>query len=58
MSVSDTIYDFIKFEAIYLYSTTGLVIFFGLFPNVILHVSEEPVKQLIEQVHNATIMVK
>ena len=45
-------------EKILLGCLAALIIFFGLFPNIILHVSEEPVKQLIEQVHNATIMVK
>jgi len=35
-----------------------LIIFFGLFPNVILHVSEPAVKELIDQVHRAVVMVK
>lgn len=45
-------------EKILLGGFAVLIIFFGLFPNVILHISEEPVKQLIEQVHNATTIVK
>jgi NADH-quinone oxidoreductase subunit M len=35
-----------------------LVIFFGIFPNIILNVSEPQVKQLIDQVQNAVAIVK
>ncbi|MFN8294808.1 MAG: NADH-quinone oxidoreductase subunit M [Chitinophagales bacterium] len=43
-------------EKVLLLCFAGLIIFFGIFPNTILHISEEQVKQLIEQVHNATTM--
>jgi NADH-quinone oxidoreductase subunit M len=45
-------------EKVVLGSFAVLIIFFGLFPNVILQVSEPAVKQLIEQVHGAVVMVK
>lgn len=32
----------------------ALVLFFGIFPNTLLHFSEEPVKQLIDQVHQVS----
>ena len=34
-----------------------LIIFFGLFPNIILQVSEQPVKELIDHVHSVTNIV-
>ncbi len=45
-------------EKILLGCLAALIIFFGLFPNIILQVSEPTVKQLIEHVHNATTIVK
>ena len=42
-------------EKILLGCFAGLIIFFGFFPNVILSVSEEPVKQLIHQVQMSII---
>ena len=41
-------------EKILLIALAVLIIVLGVFPNVILQVSEEPVKQLIEQVRNAS----
>ena len=45
-------------EKILLGCLAALIIFLGLFPNIILQVSEPTVKQLIEHVHNATTIVK
>lgn len=57
-TLTETFGDISSAEKLLLGCFAVLIIFFGLFPNVILHVSEEPVKHLIEQVHNASVMVK
>lgn len=57
-ATTETFGDITRNEKVMLSCLAVLIIFFGLFPNVILHVSEEPVKQLIDHVHNATIIVK
>lgn len=45
-------------EKVLLFCFAGLIIFFGLFPNLILQVSEPTVKQLIEQVRYAAAFGK
>lgn len=44
-------------EKILLACFAGLIIFFGLFPNLILDVSENQIKEIIDHVHAATNMV-
>ncbi len=53
-SLSETFGEISKDEKIVLYGFAVLVIFFGLFPNTILDVSEQTVKQLIDHVHSVT----
>ena len=57
-ALTETFGEITTNEKIVLGGLAVLVIFFGLFPNIILHVSEEPVKQLIEHVQNAAVLVK
>lgn len=57
-ALTETFGEITSSEKIMLSCLAVLIIFFGLYPNIILHVSEEPVKQLIEQVHNAATIVK
>ncbi len=57
-SITESFGEISKNEKILLSCFAGLIIFFGLFPNVILHVSEAPVKKLIEQVNNAITIIK
>ena len=45
-------------EKIILAGFVVLILFFGIFPNIILQVSEPQVKQLIEHVHHALAMAK
>ncbi len=45
-----------RHEKILLGAMAVLILFFGIFPNVILHVSEEPIKQLIEHVRTVTAL--
>ncbi|MCB0506870.1 MAG: NADH-quinone oxidoreductase subunit M [Chitinophagales bacterium] len=44
-------------EKIMLGALAILILFFGVYPNLLLHISEEPLKQLIEQVRHATLAV-
>ena len=57
-ALTETFGEITTNEKIVLGGLAVLVIFFGLFPNIILHVSEESVKQLIEHVQNAAVLVK
>ncbi|MFN8261413.1 MAG: NADH-quinone oxidoreductase subunit M [Chitinophagales bacterium] len=57
-TLTETFGDISINEKVLLGCFAVLIIFFGLFPNIILHVSEAPVKHLIEQVQNATDIAK
>jgi len=58
-SLTEKFGDITTNEKILLACFAVLIIFFGLFPNLILHVSEQPVKELIDHVHSVTnIIVK
>ena len=56
-ALTETFGDITINEKILLGCFAGLIIFFGLFPNIILQVSEQPVKELIDHVHSVTNIV-
>lgn len=54
-SLTETFGNITMNEKILLSCFAGLIIFFGLFPNIILSVSEQQVKELIDYVHSITL---